>query len=173
MIISKLIESNDSPVYKRKFEIMGNKILLVRIDKDDFCLSPFHWIYENNMKPPLDIAINTYDATIKYITFFIQEDELRILEKMYNITYVDALPTVDINAFNEKKYTFSIFKTFTYEVDRKDMYIIKSDSKDILFAYTLSINDYVLCNSKGDFSGLLLKNISKEEKDILIKAGLY
>ncbi len=156
----------------RKFESMGENLLLIKLEVFPKSRSPFHWFLEDQKKPPFDIAINPDDGSISYIKFFFQDENLKNLDNvMCRKKQQAGIPQFDISSFNEK--TYQIFEVGYVEsfLNEKSLYLIISNVGVYQFL-DLDTNNAMLFNEDDFCAGLLLKNLSEEEIKELVRAKI-
>jgi hypothetical protein len=156
----------------RKFESMGRHLLLVRLDVLPKKGVPFHWLLENGRKPPFDIAINSEDASIRYIKFFFQDEKIQLIDKIIKNERVQkGMPCFDISIFTEKKYQVLEYGNVEAFLKERELYLIISNIKKCQF-FSLDDNNTIIFDNNGFCAGILLKHLLDEEFKELMRSEL-
>ena len=151
--------------YIRKIESMGEGLLLIEIRKEqDFVGLRYHLLYNNDYKPPLDLALDPEDGSLEYLNYILQDD--KIIRRVVKPAIRECRwrmkrkipPRVD-----ERNYLcdkMADFDTYLYE---NDIWILRKETvMDELLGFTLDELTKILFQN-GRFCGCLIKNISQEE----------
>ena len=162
---------NDKKIY-RSFESMGKNLLLIKLEIFPKKGIPFHWLLENEKKPPFDIAINPDDASISYIKFFFQDEKIEKFDVLINEKKkLEGIPEFDISDFNEKNY--QIFEKGNVEpiLNGKNMYLIISNV-GVNQVLNLDANNAMFFDDNGFCAGVLFKDLLEEEIEKLIRSQI-
>ena len=161
MIIETIFNNRN---YVRKIEGMGKGLVLFKVEVVDKKIGQnYHLFYADNLKPPMDIAINPCDGTIEYVSYFAQDEVIEkrgIKNKIINngigikITYGD---------FNENNVHITETRKFTFSLSADNVWVLRSDiDEDVLVEYGIDeLNGLLFSNN--EFCGMVLKNLSEEE----------
>lgn len=154
----------------RKFEGMGEGLLLLRLQFILKYPSPFHWLLESRGKPPLDIAVDSTNGAICYIKFFFQDETIKnITDIQLEIKEIQkGIPYFDISEFDEKKYYISEKGSMSTFIMHGDLYIFIVDAK-IDMILNVDHDNALLFNEERFCVGLLIKNLSNSElKELML-----
>ncbi|MCK4261242.1 MAG: hypothetical protein KAX49_19875 [Halanaerobiales bacterium] len=157
----------------RKFESMGEGLLLVRIDKKEKHPSPYHWFFENGRKPAFDISINPDNSLVNYIKFFFQDETIE--ENSFYTEIKDKKdfePIFQVNKFD--KNTFQIFQknnilAFLHNINNIVMIL---DNHIATKEFNIGSDISILFDQEDCFSGVLVKNLRDFELAELKKAKI-
>ena len=70
------------------------------------------FFYENQRKPPLDIAVNPDDGTIEYISYFIQDEKIKNMSVIPSIKNEYVRIRITDKMFNESNMNITINGNF-------------------------------------------------------------
>ena len=161
MIIKKISNHKN---YVRKVEGMGEGLVLFEVSSLEKRVGQnYHLFYADKRKPPLDIAINPFDGTIEYISYFALDEIIvdgSINEEIVHDTERLCITNVD---FDEDNTHITIESGFNFIKSENDIWILKKDiKKKKLTTYSIDESNKLIF-SGNDFCGLILKNLKKEE----------
>lgn len=170
--LSKICKEINNIEIHRKFEAMGENLLLAKLEVLPKCLSPYHWFLEDKRKPPFDIAINPDNGLFSYIKFFFQDEKLQQTNSYINcVKREEGYPQFDISSFDDRKYhIFEQGKLEVYLYDR-NLHLIVSKTNSYR---CLEINFYnsILFDERDIFTGMVFKDLSDKELEELISANI-
>lgn len=158
--------------YFRTIEGMGEGLVLFKISVVNKRIGQnFHLFFEDNRKPPMDIAINPKSGTVEYISYFAQDEKLDSRIVMNDIEYKDGLPTIEEELLDEKNTSIALEKRFKIVLSNDDIFILYEDIMDEpLKAYKIDDTNCMLFSEDLEFYGVMLKAISKKEIEEIQKS---
>lgn len=160
--IEKYVHENN---YDRVIESQGEGLLFIEIYKRIRSVGAFyHYFYDNEKKPPLDIAIHPDRKEIEYISYFFQDEKIEEKEIDINILIKNENIMLSDIEFSEKRYHIQEYRDYDISMFHKGIYIIEKGIRDDLEAYPINDQNYILLNREERICGLMLLEIS--EKDI-------
>lgn len=150
--------------YVRKIEGMGKGLVLFKVEVVDKKIGQnYHLFYADNLKPPMDIAINPCDGTIEYVSYFAQDEVIeRKSIELQTITNGVGI-RITHKDFNENNVHITEKSKFLFSMSRNDLWILKKDiDSTILKEYSLDESNGLLFFN-NEFFGMVLRNLSEEE----------
>ena len=161
MILDKVISDSDD-CYIRSFESMGTGLLLIRIENINRINVPYHYLYENGWKPPLDIAINPINRTIDYIKFFLQDEQVGINHTIENLENIEGNVVTGIECFSQEKYEISFAAEFETSITNECLCILRKEKKSTK-KVVIAKGVYILFTCLNEFSGVIIESLSNKE----------
>ncbi len=161
MIIETIFNNRN---YVRKIEGMGKGLVLFKVEVVDKKIGQnYHLFYADNLKPPMDIAINPCDGTIEYVSYFAQDEVIeRKSIELQTITNGVGI-RITHKDFNENNVHITEKSKFLFSMFRNDLWILKKDiDRTILKEYGLDESNGLLFFN-NEFFGMVLRNLSEEE----------
>lgn len=161
MIIETIFNNRN---YVRKIEGMGKGLVLFKVEVVDKKIGQnYHLFYADNLKPPMDIAINPCDGTIEYVSYFAQDEVIeRKSIELQTITNGVGI-RITHKDFNENNVHITEKSKFLFSMIRNDLWILKKDiDRTILKEYGLDESNGLLFFN-NEFFGMVLRNLSEEE----------
>lgn len=154
--------------YSRNIEGMGEGLVLLKVKVDKkFIGQNFHYFYENNKKPPLDIAINPKKNTIEYLSLFVQDEKLQLKTCTHEIALSEQNLLVFFDKMSDKNFEEVTYKNFNLMLDNKDVYVIDTQCfSEKLFGYKINNNNYIIFDNEDNFKGVVFKNLSNDELEV-------
>lgn len=161
MIIETIFNNRN---YVRRIEGMGKGLVLFKVEVVDKKIGQnYHLFYADNLKPPMDIAINPCDGTIEYVSYFAQDEVIeRKSIELQTITNGVGI-RITHKDFNENNVHITEKSKFLFSMFRNDLWILKKDiDRTILKEYGLDESNGLLFFN-NEFFGMVLRNLSEEE----------
>lgn len=168
MIIETIINNRN---YVRKIEGMGKGLVLFKVEVVDKKIGQnYHLFYADNLKPPMDIAINPCDGTIEYVSYFAQDEVIeRKSIELQTITNGVGIK-ITHKDFNENNVHITEKSKFLFSMSRNDLWILKKDiDRTVLKEYGLDESNGLLFFN-NEFFGMVLRNLSEEEIQEIINS---
>lgn len=157
-----------SKKYQRDFEGMGEGLVLLKVESEVKNIGHnFHLFYRNGKKPPLDIAINPNDFSIEYVSFFLQDELIRVENSISEITYKDDNLLIYSEDFTIDNTNLNFQKDFDVLLFENSLIILEARVKNNVYGYSLSGTNYILVDENNIIVGLAFKNISINEMKVL------
>ena len=151
--------------YVRKLDPVGEWLVMFEIEVANSEGQPnCHYLYDDNRKPPLDIAINPKDGMIEYITYFAQDETIEHISTVPVIVSEDTGISISIDDF-DKDYPSYITeeKSFKFWYSGNTIFVLKDGIEgSTLTGYKLNNSDSLLF-LEDEFVGIEFKNMSQEE----------
>ena len=162
IMIIETISNNKN--YLRKIESMGKGLALFKVEVVDKKIGQnYHLFYADNLKPPMDIAINPCDGTIEYVSYFAQDEVIERKSIKLPIITNGMGVRITHKDFNENNVHITEKGEFLFSMSKNDLWILKKDiDKTILKEYDLGESNGLLFFD-NEFGGMVLKNLSEEE----------
>ncbi len=165
----KRISDNNLSSYSRKMESMGRGLLLVKIECSSKSQAPYHFLFENGKKPPLDVALNASNGIIDYIKFFLQDEKVLKGNKVVAIEEVEGIVEISIDEFDKENYQIFIESDFEISLKDNSIYVSRREMLPKKSVY-LSANTSILFTEDNDFVGLVLGEITVDELNEMNKS---
>jgi hypothetical protein len=160
-----------SKKYQRDFEGMGEGLVLLKVELEVKNIGHnFHLFYRDGKKPPLDIAINPNDFSIEYVSFFLQDELIRVENSMPEIIYKDDSLLICSECFTINNTKLNFMKNFNVILFENSLIVLEERIKNDVYGYPLSGTNYILVDANNIIVGLAFKNISMNEMKILRNA---
>jgi len=171
------IKNEKSFSVSRCFESMGTGLLLLSIHTDPKSQYPYHWFLENNIKPPLDIAIDKDTGQFNSIRFFFQDEKINCIKKIPScLKSLHGIPLFQVSDFSEDKYQIFEQGNVFAHTKNNDLYLILENHvnsfKSINLCLILSENITFFFDKSNIFIGLCLKDLSISEVSTLELSNL-
>lgn len=156
--------------YTRNFEGMGDGLVLLKIERQNKNMEyNYHLFYKNGKKPPLDIAINPREYNIEYISYFLQDETIKVGHKKTIVLDENNLQIYS-EEFSVDKMYMGFEKDFeTYLIDNC-LVILEKNADSNIRGYLLFKNNYILINNHRKVAGVMFDGLSSEELAILYNA---
>lgn len=150
--------------YVRKIECMGNGLVLFKLEVVDKKIGQnYHLLYADNLKPPLDVAINPCDGTIEYVSYFAQDEVIERTHIKNEVLNRGIGISITNKAFNENNVHITELGKFTFSMSENDIWILRNDiDKTIIKEYGLDESNGLLFFN-NEFCGMVLRKLSEEE----------
>ncbi len=161
--------------YYRNIEFMGEGLVFIEISNiKSIHRAKYHLMFNNNRKPPLDVAINTNKSNIEYISYFIMNEIIQCENPKCNIIYHEENIKISDKCFNSDSDVFykDVLAEFNIFYINSDILILHSKCNGVLNAYQLDSSDYILADLNGMIAGVVLKCINDKELRTLTQAGV-
>ena len=159
---------NNQKKYLRDFEGMGEGLVLLKVESAVKRAGyNYHLFYRNGKKPPLDIAINTNDFSIEYVSFFIQNELIQVDDSKLGIVYSEDNLLISSANFSIDTTNLSFMKDFDILFSENNLIILEEGIKNSVFGYSLNGTNYILVDENNNIVGLAFKNISLDEIKVL------
>lgn len=158
----KRFSDNNLSSYSRKMESMGRGLLLVKIESSSKSQAPYHFLFENGKKPPLDVALNVSNGMIDYIKFFLQDEKVLKGNKIVGIEEIEGNVEISIAEFDKENYQTFIESDFEISLKDNSIYVSRCEMLPKK-AVSLSANTSILFTEDNDFVGLVLSEITVDE----------
>lgn len=157
--------------YERKIESMGEGLALLRITaKSKRVGQNHHLLYKNDRKPPFDVALNPEHNTIEYISFFLQDEKIKIGEIRSDILFRESNIEIFCVEFNSEKNKIFIQKEFDVFKHNDTILVLEKGIEDKVMAYRLNDLNYILLDERKEIVGLVMTNIEEGELRALKKS---
>ncbi len=159
--------------YYRNIEFMGEGLVFIEISNiNPTHRATYHFMFNDNRKPPLDVAITTNKSNIEYISYFIMDEIIKCENPNCNIIYHEENIKISDEFFNSDADVFckDVFAEFDTFYINSDILILYSNFNGVLNAYQLNSKNYILVDFKGMIAGIVLKSINDKEIQILTQA---
>lgn len=154
--------------YLRDFEGMGEGLVLLKVESAvKRAGHNYHLFYRNGKKPPLDIAINPNDFSIEYVSFFIQNELIKVDDSKLGIVYSEDNLLISSANFSIDTTNLSFMKDFEILFSENNLIILEEGIKNSVFGYSLNVTNYILVDENNNIVGLAFKNISLDEIKVL------
>jgi len=155
-------------LYKREFEVMGEFLILLKVEAVVKNIGyNFHLFYRDGKKPPLDIAINPNNLTIEYISFFLQDEHIKIKQNSPDIKFYNDRLCLFSDDLSIDNNSLNFIKAFEISLVKNDLIAIENGYKGEIFAYQVFDSNYILMNKENNIIGFDFKNISTIEMENL------
>lgn len=167
----KIKESETKKKYEREIESMGEGLVLFKIRAIGSGIGyNNHIFYENDRKPPLDIALHPEDNTLVYLSFFLQDEKIKHEKFCHSIAFIKK--NIEIESLVEYDYLnqLSIKKDFEAVEYDKNIVMLTKNNYDKILGYELNENNYILFDEMNELAGLFMMNITDFEYDNLKKS---
>lgn len=165
--------------YKRKIESFAKDLLFFNIEKEDRrhtihylkydyrTIQNTNGIEQENISLGLEVAISPIYNEIEYISFYVGE-KINRKNHDYNISYAGySIKLIDEVFESNKEATYYSDVLFeTYLNDGILYFIDKKAIKDII-AYKINEDNYILMDQNDIISGIIMKNFTKKELEII------
>lgn len=143
---------------------MGMGLVLFKISTIDRHVGQnYHLFFENNYKPPLDVAVNPEDGLIEYISYFIQDekiDNMDIVPKIKNENIdIEFLKDMFIN----DNMNITIKAKFKFWKFQNSIFILKENICEFEFDAYLVDELNCMLFLEDEFVGIQFKELTIEE----------
>lgn len=167
----KLSNYYDVMEYDREIDVTGSELVLFRIDASEVIRGrKFHLFYGMPHKTPMDAAFNPEKGTLQYLKFMLVDTKIKKERPNISLELFPYNLSVSSETFSFKKSQLEFEKGFeVYFFDDTVMYL-ESEDNGKKFGYELNKENYILINESNDIAGVLLKNLSKDEVNLLKEA---
>ena len=162
----------------RSFEFMTTMVVLVKVEYRPQDISPYHWFLtrtteKHNGFSSFDVSFHTYRGNFNYLHFFLLDKDL-VFEKppfVFPELIFKGLPFFDISVYSDKNYHIFEEGDFSYYYYENTIYAL---NKEQAYSYCVELNPFniFIFDENDCISGVVLKNISNKEKDVLRECGL-
>ena len=169
MLITK---SEIKKEYIRGIEGMGTGLVLLKVySKEKRYGMNYHYFFEDNRKPPLDLAINPDDGMIEYISFFVQDELVEKREMKESFSIIDANVEFDISSFNDEINNKVFEEKFELFIDSNgNLWCLKNIGDISINAYLIDYNNYILFDENNEFLGVLMKDLNHKELEQFVES---
>ena len=169
MLITK---SEIKKEYIRGIEGMGTGLVLLKVySKEKRYGMNYHYFFEDNRKPPLDLAINPDDGMIEYISFFVQDELVEKREMKESFSIIDANVEFDISSFNDEINNKVFEEKFELFIDSNgNLWCLKNIWDISINAYLIDYNNYILFDENNEFLGVLMKDLNHKELEQFVES---
>ncbi len=158
--------------YIRGIEGMGTGLVLLKVySKEKRYGMNYHYFFEDNRKPPLDLAINPDDGMIEYISFFVQDELVEKREMKESFSIIDANVEFDISSFNDEINNKVLEEKFELFIDfNGNLWCLKNLGNNSINAYLIDYNNYILFDENNEFLGVLMKDLNHKELEQFVES---
>lgn len=158
----------DEREYVRTIEKMGERLVLFKtsvVNKGKGMY--YHFGFEDNRKPPMDLAINPNSGIVEYVSCFAMGEKLVVRTVKNDIDYKDGMVIIEDVSVDEQHFDLgwhSFEKKFEIVISNNDIFILDEELfSESLQAYRIDKSNYLLFSNDSEFRGILLKNITEKE----------
>lgn len=172
-------ESQAIKTYNKIIERIGDKFVLLKIVNKFKVSGQYTYLFfrapnadaeKYKRKLPLEIAL-TGDDDIERIGLY-AEGIVPQLPSNLKIQYTQKTIGLSESEVNPKKFTYEKTKEFDIFRSGQDIYVIQKNNTDELYAYDLAPAGYILITGKPEVAGLILKDLTEEEMQVLQNANV-
>lgn len=158
--------------YRRDFEGMGDNLLLLKIEsKIKNSGFNYHLFYRNNIKPPLDIAVNPNDMQIEYISYFLQDELIEIRNQAPNVFIKEEsliftfnnLSVDNLSLNYQDNLSLNYQDNFNAFLVNNGLFILKESFEKEIYAHKLSQDNYILIDKANNIIGVYFENLTLKE----------
>ena len=176
MLIEELFEIRK---YKRKVESFAVDLLLFNIEKERRSHTVYYLKYDYRMLQNLngieretillglEIAVSPIYYEIEYISFYVGK-KISKSSHNYNINYIEYSIKLIDEIFESTQeatyYSDIIFETY---LNNDVLYFIDKKAVKNLIAYKINEDNYILMDQNNKVSGMVLKNFTEKELEII------
>jgi len=155
----------------RRFEVMGRRLVVLRVDIGEGHLSPYHWILEDGRKPGLDVALSWVDGRLYYFKFFLMNERADRQEVDLSVDSMPGLPMFETNNWSDNQpYVFEqgiIDSVF----NGRNLFLLRSGYPSALCIKVCPSFD-LLFTSQREFSGAVVREMTDAEIQSLKDTGV-
>lgn len=150
--------------YTRYIEGMGKGLVLFKVKAEKKAIGQnYHYFYEDKKKPPLDIAVNPRNNMIEYISFFVQDEKIKLNKPNIEIELVNRNIEFCDFSFDKDYLEERLIKSFALNFDNNNLYLLDEECSVDLIGYEINTENYILFDKDNVFQGLLLSNFCDDE----------
>ena len=161
-------KSNKTKIYERDFEGMGEGLVLLKVESSNKNIGyNYHLFYRNGKKPPLDIAVNPNDLSIEYVSFFLQDEQVKTNQIIPEIKFREDSLFFAFENLSINNTSLSFHKNFVPLLLDNNLAIIGDDVNGEIYGYLLEKDNYILTDNEYNIVGIYFKNISTQELETL------
>jgi hypothetical protein len=167
----KINKVNKTKTYKRDFEGMGEGLVLLKIESVIKSIGyNYHLFYRNGKKPPLDVAVKPNDLLIEYVSFFLQDESVKIGQQLLEIEFQEDSLSFSFDNLSVDNTSLNFQNDFDVFLLENDLIVLEKGFGKKIYAYLLSRDNYILIDKGDNIIGLCFKNISVQELETLKEA---
>ena len=157
-------------IYNRKIEEMGEKLVLFKVVVVPRHIGQnYHICFEDNRKPPLDIAIQPNDNTIEYVSYFVMDEKIEEMNDSLARGEVEEIDISQVNFPVNLPYCTQK-RLFHFWRNKGDIIVLKEGYQTAKVSlFRLNETNGLLFNG-NEFIGCLFEKINEDEWLILKKA---
>lgn len=168
LVLDGITNKDMTLLVERTFESMGEGLLLLNVNIYPKSSKPYHWFLESDIKPPLDIAIDSESGRLVNICLFFQNEKIVNKDIKFScVKKTSGVPKFDISDFSRIK--FQIYEKggfFSYKSEN-DLYFFINDfyvrDAQIDFCLNMPSKITLFFGKDESFMGFVLNDLSSFE----------